>query len=452
MKQIIATLAALVLMTISVRAQANILDIENGEATTVGIYVKDLATGKVLADHNGRLAMTPASITKTLTSATALQLLGADFRFRTTVGLTGRRSATDSSCWEGDIVIKSCGDPTLESRELESAQGLTDSIVAAVKRLGINSFTGAVTIVDDMKDSGPHSKWECEDIPWYYGVGLYGFNYRDNYVRAYPDSGVTTPPSVLDFDVRTWAERSTDQMRGITDHTLTVWAPATTRQKNNWSIQTSNPDPAYTYANVLSDALMAAGIENGVATAGESCDSLFTVVYTHESPAASEIMKSLMKRSDNLFAEGMLRALVPGGSRDDCLAAELDYWRGNGLNVKATTILDGSGLSRADRFSPRFMSGLLEYMAKDDDIDTFITFFPIAGVDGGLENFGSKSALKGRLVVKTGSMSGVQCYAGYYLDRSGKPTHTVVVMVNGFFCPRTTLKKQIEKYLLTILK
>lgn len=451
MKQIFVTLSALMLMALPAKAQTNILNIENGEATTVGIFVKDLSTGKVLADHNGHLAMTPASTTKTLTTATALQLLGADFRFHTTVGLTGHRSPTDPSCWEGDIVIKACGDPTLESRELESAQGLTDSIVAAIKRQGISSFTGAVTIVDDMKDSGPLAKWECEDIPWYYGVGLYGLNYRDNYVRAYPDSGMTTPPSVLDFDVRTWAEPSTDQMRGIYDNTLTVWASASTRLKKNWSIQTSNPNPAYTYANVLSDALQAAGIENGTTATVENTDTTFTTIYTHQSPAAAEIMKSLMKRSDNLFAEGMLRALVPSGSRDECLAAELDYWRGNGLNVKATTILDGSGLSRADRFSPRFMSGLLEYMAQDDDIDTFITFFPIAGVDGGLENFGNNSSLKGRLVVKTGSMSGVQCYAGYYLGRDGKPTHTVVVMVNGFFCPRATLKNQIVKYLLNIL-
>ena len=30
----------------------------------------------------------------------------------------------------------------------------------------------------------------------------------------------------------------------------------------------------------------------------------------------------------------------------------------------------------------------------------------------------------------------MQCYAGYRLDADGKPTHVVVMMVNGFFCPR----------------
>lgn len=452
MKHIITFITALVLCALPATPQTNVLGLDDGYATTVGIYIKELSTGKVLADHNSYLALTPASVTKTVTSATALMLLGPDFRFATTVGLSGRRSASDRSRWEGDIVIRGGGDPTLGSTEFKSARGFTDSIVAAVKRLGIKSITGYVSVVDNMKDAGQLPSWECEDIAWPYGTGLYGFNYRGNYVRAYPDKGTTSPASTLKIAVRQWSKSSTDQLRGINDNNLTVWAPAQTRRKKDWSINTSNPDPAYSYAAVLADALRAEGIAVGKKAAGGRNPSIDTELYTQRSPAARYILRNLMKRSDNLFAEGMLRALVPDGSRADCITTEQDYWSDNGLNVKSTVILDGSGLSRANRFSPRFLCAILEYMAAGRYADTFVDFFPVAGIDGTLKNFGAKTSLKGRLALKTGSISGVQTYAGYYLDRSGRPTHTVVIMVNGFFCPRAELKGKIEKYLLNIFK
>lgn len=60
----------------------------------------------------------------------------------------------------------------------------------------------------------------------------------------------------------------------------------------------------------------------------------------------------------------------------------------------------------------------------------------------------AKTPLKGRLALKTGSVSAVQCYAGYLLDEENKPTHVVVVMVNAFYCPRARLREAISDYLL----
>ncbi len=451
MKHIIIAITALLLLALPAGARTNILGIDDGDATTVGIYIKDLSDGKVLADHNSRLALTPASVTKSVTSATALMLLGPDFRFTTTAGLTGRRSPSDRTRWEGDIVVRGSGDPTLESSEFKSARGFTDSIVAAVRRLGITSITGKVTVIDDMKDAGQIPNWECEDIAWPYGAGLYGFNYRGNYVKAYPDKGSTSPASTLKIKVNTWSETSVDQLRGINDDNLTVWASARTRRNKDWSINSSNPSPAYSFVAALTDALRAAGISTGP-KAVTARGAAPTVIYTHRSPAARYILRNLMKRSDNLFAEGMLRALVPDGSRDDCIETEQDFWRENGLNVKSTVILDGSGLARADRFSPRFLAAVLEYMAASRYAEIYADFFPVAGIDGTLKSFGAKTSLKGRIAMKTGSISGVQTYAGYRLDRSGHPTHVVVIMVNGFFCSRAALKDRITKYLLNIFK
>lgn len=90
-------------------------------------------------------------------------------------------------------------------------------------------------------------------------------------------------------------------------------------------------------------------------------------------------------------------------------------------------------------------------MAQSDDCMTYAGLFPKAGKEGTVKRLLAGTRLAGRLAVKSGSMGGVHCYAGYLLDNAGKPSHTVVVMVNNFFCNRTQLRKSIERYLLNIL-
>lgn len=444
--------AAVLIMVSALHAPAeNVLGIEGGDATTVGIYIKELTTGKVLASHNASLALTPASVTKAVTTATALSTLGADFRFTTDFVLTGSRSSSDRARWDGDLLVLSSGDPTLGSSEFSSTKNVTDSVIAGVRRLGITSISGSVIVVEDMKDPGPCPTWECEDIAWPYGAALYGFNYRGNCVRAYPDKGTTVPASDLKITVRTSDGSSLDQLRGIGSDNLTVWAPAATRRRQGWSINTTNPNPAATYTVVLARRLSDAGISMGGKPSGAARQNP-QIVYRCLSPRADEICRSLMKRSDNLFAEGMLRAIDPDGSRDDCIDAEKDFWTDNGISARFTVIRDGSGLTRSNRFSPEFLGRMLEYMAASPLARTYVDCFPVAGVDGTMKSFGAKTTLKGRLALKTGSLSSVHTYAGYRLSPKGTPTHVVVVMVNGFFCSRTALKNSIVDYLLDIFK
>lgn len=428
-------------------ASAGILDIDGEEATSVGIYIKDLQTGKIVVSHNAATALTPASVTKAVTTATALSLLGPDYRFETRAGLSGARSARNRGLWDGDLVIMSSGDPTLESGEFKSACGFADSIVSHMVRLGIKELTGTIAVIETLKDAGPIPQWEVEDIAWPYGAGLYGFNYGGNYVRAYPNKGTTRPSSGLKITVLPSNDDKSDILRGVGDSHLTVWAPAKTRAKAEWSLNVTVPDPAAVFEGVLTAKLNNAGIKTGRKPTGNE-PAITTVLYNHRSPRASAIMANLMKRSDNLFAEGMLRALDPDGSRADCLDVERKYWNSQGIGTRYTIINDGSGLTRGNKISPRFLGDMLEHMARSERAETYVGFFPVSGVDGTLKSFLRKTRLKGRLAMKTGSVSAVQTYAGYKLDWDGKPTHVVVIMVNGFFCPRASLRGAIEKFLL----
>jgi D-alanyl-D-alanine carboxypeptidase/D-alanyl-D-alanine-endopeptidase (penicillin-binding protein 4) len=154
-----------------------------------------------------------------------------------------------------------------------------------------------------------------------------------------------------------------------------------------------------------------------------------------------------MKRSDNMYAEGVLRALASGKSRSSAIDVEKKYWKERGVETDFVTIRDGSGLARVDRLSPRFVGQILEKMIKSKLADRYLACFPVAGVSGTMRSFMADTKLKGRLAFKTGSMNGVQCYAGYVLDANNKPTHIVVIFANSFFCQRATLKQAISKFL-----
>ena len=102
--------------------------------------------------------------------------------------------------------------------------------------------------------------------------------------------------------------------------------------------------------------------------------------------------------------------------------------------------------------TPKFMEQVLTHMAKSSMADTYVSLFPKVGKEGTVRNFLKGTALDGKLVLKSGSMNGVHCYAGYKLGSNGKPTHSVVIIVNNFFCTRDALRKEIQRFLLAVFK
>lgn len=432
--------------TIGAAAQT-ILGIDGEESTSVGIYIKNLSTGKVIVDHNSQLALTPASVMKAITTASALSITGPDRRFATPVVLKGH---PEGDTWCGDIVIRSCADPTVESEYFKGHLGFCDSVAAAIRREGIRKISGRIIVEQTLSNPGPIAQWEIEDVAWSYGAGLFGMNWRDNTFTLYPATGQTKPEIPgLDVELKRSASGN-DLVRGVYSDRLIVFARSTTDKK--WAVRTSMPDPAAVFRAELKSTLSEKGItlsekENA---AGENPKE--KTVYTHRSPRFAEIMRSLMVRSDNTFAEGILRAIDPAASRKDVIKREKELWATRGINARYTIINDGSGLTRANRLSAHFIGDVLEWMAKSPQSDTYTSFFPRAGKEGTLRGFLAKSTLKGQIALKTGSVSSVQAYAGYKLDSNGKPTHVIVIIVNGFFCPRRQVREGAENLLINTFK
>lgn len=360
-------------------------------ASTTSVWIEDLANGEILASANEDLPLIPASTMKAVTSAALFDKADMDERFITNVYLTG---AIDSGALQGNLIVVGSGDPTLNSDVQPRSADFNMEILRALKAKGINKINGKL-IIDNSVCSGPATPftWSDSNRRQYYGTGVHGFNYQRNKSGS---SSVASPSDV--------------------------------------------------FSRHLSSIMHKEGIEMANENVSDSLS--MALLTSHKSPPLDEIIRSCMMRSDNMYAESLLRLIgikVAGtGSLQNSLQAMRRHWEQTGLETKGTTICDGSGLSRSNRLTARFLAEVLRLMHSQP---YYASFFPLAGEEGTLRGFLKGTQLAGYVAMKTGSMNGVQSYAGYLLDENYKPTHVIVILMNNF-SSRDGARKAAENLLI----
>lgn len=363
------------------------------DPSSTAVMVIDLADGKVLESHNADTPLIPASIMKSLTTASLLDRVGRDYRYITVVEHDGK---VRDGVLEGNVFVRGACDPSLGSEHFPESDDIIAETVTALKKLKVKKISGSIK-VDDGDFAGPSipSSWMKADLPHAYGTGSHALNFADN------SSG-----------------------------------------------SKSVKDPGAIFLRRLRDALSRAGIQVGENHSGGGKRS---VILRHKSAPVDEIMRSCMMRSDNLYAESMLRTLSKesggDGSTADGASRELKFWHRKGLPTDGVNVVDGSGLSRSNRMTAQFMAHLLSKMSSDP---WYASFFPLAGQEGTLKKFLASTPLDSYIAMKTGSMKGIQCYAGYKLDDDYVPTHVIVIMVNNLTKPRSGMRDAASRMLLDI--
>lgn len=443
-RQLFRILFFVILFSISFAGYAEKLNFFGRDAATIGVYISDLSTGNIIEKESIGKAMIPASILKSVTAATSLCYLNENFRFSTDVILQGE--VIDDTL-QGNLLIKASGDPTIESSHFLDRTGFEASIVSALKSNGIANISGEI-IVDEEKftDTGQCPQWVIEDVGWDYGAGFYGFNYKNNTFKLFTDSQNSIPEVPYIDVVVEKTLSSTDIARGINSDIYFISGKNV--DKKNFSVTTTMNSPSLVFVHNMQQRLLRNGIsvENNII---EPCEGE-TLLLRYQSPPNTEMLQKMMFHSDNMMAEALLRAIEPSGSRKDAIQKELNFWKGKDVSVDFLKIADGSGLARVNRVTPRFIADVLTYMAKSKYRDTYTGLFPKVGREGTVKNFLKNTKLEGKLVLKSGSMNGVHCYAGYKIDNNGAPTHVVVLIVNNFFCSRNALRNELQRFLLSI--
>lgn len=447
MSRLVILLLAIILMPVGqVAAQVNF---KGSDAASVGIYIAGISNGKVIASHNCKKVFIPASTMKCVTAATAQRLLPAEAPFVTVAEICGE---IHGGVLDGNLYIAGGGDPTLDSRHFKEREGFVASLSSWISNQGIDSIAGDVIIDASAYPSiGVSPYWLLEDTPWEYGAGLYGINYRDNSfpMTVFPGEEVIDAPYDVEVVNLVKHGKSGDvmAMRGEGSSILTL--SGTIAGSKGYSSRYSIPVPWMALYQDIESGLRKSGITLGGNCGMSESGERKSLVY--KSPSRDDILRVMMFKSNNLFAEGMLRALVlhDDGERSiaDAAQREREFLTDAGYDLSMLKIADGCGLAVNNRLSPLFLGSMLKDMVSRPG---YVALFPRVGKEGTVARLLADTRLKGSLVLKSGSMSGVLCYAGYKIDSAGRPTHVVVIMVNGFTCKVAEVRKAIASYLLTV--
>ena len=448
------------------------------KGASVALMVKEVDSGNVLYSYEKDKEMSPASVMKTVTTATALEVLGKDFKFETSVLYDGEIS---NGVLNGNLYIYGGGDPTLNSSELKTQK---DSIfviwASAIRQAGIRKIAGQVIADESIFDTeGVSMKWLREDLGSSYGQGSYGLNIFDNTYTLYLKTGATgTQPALLTtqphmpllqfYNYLTTKPVPADScnITGLPFSNERYLYGAMRTYQSRAQIIGDIPDPALFVAQYFSDYLMAEGIEiDGsptcyriIAQAGEWKTTDRKKLITTYSPPLSEIVRITLFVSHNLYADAMLKTLGlhhQSGSTEVMssfekgVGAVKDYWSKKGLNTANLWMYDGSGLAVTDKVTVEFLCDLYVYMASKSTVaDSFVESLPRPGIEGTVRNLLRGSALQGKSRLKSGSMNRVLCYGGY-ITKNGKQ-YAVAILVNNYSGSRTMMRAAIEELFLAL--
>jgi D-alanyl-D-alanine carboxypeptidase/D-alanyl-D-alanine-endopeptidase (penicillin-binding protein 4) len=444
-----------------------------------GILVVDRDSGETLYELNADHYFTPASNAKIFTSALALSTLGPDFRFHTTLETAGQLGSDGRLI--GDLVLVGQGDPDLSNRKFPymgkverlgpAEVPLAEMVDRAVAK-GLKEVDGDIVADDSYFPYDPYpAGWAVGDLFFTFGAPVNALAFNDNSfsIEVSPAGRegeaatlvvepaaaigsfaleVNTGPSSgkPDFSVVRQSGRNFILLRGsipaghlpikldfaitepgevaalalkqtLESHGITVTGGVRVKHAeppHPFDPATVSSDNPASRIDLEPDALNDKGVP--VVSKLELAE--------HISPPLLEGISVTNKVSQNLHAELLLRAVgrekAGVGTTDAGIWVQQNFLKTIGIADGDVLLLDGSGLSGGDLVTPRAVSQLLRYVSQQTWGADYIATFPIAGVDGTLENRMKDTAASGRVLAKTGSLEHVRAMSGYATTLRGE--------------------------------
>lgn len=452
-----------------------------------GVYAVDLDSGETLLEHNAAKLFIPASNAKLYTTALAVSRLGPDTQFRTLV--TSDASVGPDGVLDGSVTLVGGGDPDLSSRvlpynpkiefredRLAPLAELARQIVAA----GVTRITGDVIGDDTRYVWDPHPDgWSIDDSLWGYGAPVSALSFNDNKLDILVRPGSAGAPARLRlrpdlpyFDIdnktqtapgRTVSRRLTARRGAGGPRELEIYGQISARSPGR-NFEIAVDDPALYAAVAMREALERAGVTvDGVTRArhlepyqvsslksgkppsgGETAPALASIA----SAPLSALLLPLNKESVNLHAEMLLREVGYArrgvGSVEAGVEEMRDFLAESGLSRWEFFLEDASGLSRKNLVTPSGTVKLLERMWKSEEREPFVDALAVGGVDGTLDWRFSRTAAKGKIRAKTGTLSHVTALSGYAETLDGR-TVAFSIYVNNFGVSTSYVRRLVDE-------
>ena len=418
---------------------------------TISLFVKNTTTGQSVTQVNTEIGVAPASCQKVITACTAFELLGHDYSYKTILGYSGK---IVNGVLNGDIIIKGSGDPTLGSWRYKQTteENIISSFTQAIQREGIHKITGHVFADESLwKGEATPGGWIWEDIGNYYGAGARAINWRENQYDLFLKSGKNIGDTVevvgskpLFLQGLNFKSMATSAAKGSGDKSY-IYLPLNDPfsyirgtipvNENRFSVSGAMPHPATQLALTLEAALKNISIAQTEASypAQRSLQKSKTF-YTYTSPVLDSIIFYFLRRSVNLYGESLIKTLAYQttnvGATDSGVNVIKTFWKNKGIDPSALNIIDGSGLSPANRVTTEALVTIMEYARKQSWFPSFYDALPtISGIK-----------------MKSGSIGGVISYTGYINGNNGDQ-YTFSFVINNYDGNDNEVRRKMWKLL-----
>jgi serine-type D-Ala-D-Ala carboxypeptidase/endopeptidase (penicillin-binding protein 4) len=419
-----------------------------------GIVVQGLSGTNQLYNRDGDRLFIPASNIKLITTAVALRQLGASAKLRTSVYQlpnTGNSS---------NLLVVGRGDPSLTATGLESiAQQLKQR---GIKQISQINFDDSYFRGEQINDT-----WEWGDLSTDYAPAINSLIFNQN------SNPLIVSQQQIGLPLKyTWKHPSLNNWQ-VENQSLTVPASQPSSVNafaifgkptirltgklalNSLPTQIDLPvlNPAESLVSAFRQSLSKSEITIGTTRVGSGQNiTNLPEIATIDSPPMSELINETNQRSNNIYAEVLLRSIgrtAPehGTSNEDTKDLGISVAKRNltemGVDPQSYRIRDGSGLSRHNLVAPMTFVKLLSAMAVTPNAQIYRDSLPLSGVSGSLRNRMKGTISQGIVRAKTGSMSGVVSLSGYInppkysplifsiiLNQHDRPTSQMVKIVD----------------------
>ncbi|EJF08251.1 D-alanyl-D-alanine carboxypeptidase/D-alanyl-D-alanine-endopeptidase [Pontibacter sp. BAB1700] len=413
---------------------------QNGIAS---LYVIDAKTGQVVFDRNSRLGLAPASTMKIITSISAYELLGKDYRYETKFAL--RKTGDNAS-----LLIQPSGDPTFGSWRwsLTKEGNVLKGITQALQRTGIKSVGEVVVSNEGWNEETVPDGWMWQDIANYYGAGPAKLNWRENQYDVILRSGkqigdpvsiVKTVPNLNGYTLRS---ELTSAAAGTGDNAYIYFPVGTSAaairgtipvNESSFKISGALPSGANQFVSMLADTLRTLGIgmpHQAVLQHNGSPQQGYTLFHTVTSPPMDSVVYWFNRKSVNLYGEALVKTIAynSAGTSDTRKGLEQirQHWKTQGIAESELAMVDGSGLSPLNRVTTHAQVRLLQHARQQN-------WYP--GFYASLPQFNG-------MKMKSGTIRGAKGFTGYHKAKDGRE-YVFAFVVNNYNGSASALVKKM---------
>lgn len=400
---------------------------------SVGVDVRSVERGNHILEYNSHLALIPASVTKLISTAFALDVCGPNFTVETKVY---REGDVFNNYLNGSLIIYSSGDPTLDSKYFPE-RAFMRRVIASLKEQGINSVSD-IRFMPLVPYQGRYTgAWLSEDVANYYGASWMPFNWHDNSCKITLRSDskhsymVSEEPSAESCNYR-----CTVKVKGGVKPDVWIYGGANGYREIRGEMAPNMPSYSVNGAMGFPEEYFKSEFNKvtnrpHVIEAKQKSGNR-VLVASYLSPTFAEIVSIANKRSVNLYVEALANIAASKIPGEDSYCDKIESWLAPICSdCRGVVMKDACGLAPLNRIPVSVFTDLLLWSRGKWD-GAFDNSLAVVGDTGTLKNFAkSYPYLNGRVMAKSGSMSGVRALSGYIIAKSGKQ-YAFTIIANGF--------------------